>query len=288
MKAAAAAPIPASTSSRPTTASRNGEGNRDGESHNNSWNCGVEGPTKDPKIIELRERQKRNLLATLILSQGVPMILAGDEIGRTQRGNNNAYCQDNDISWVDWRMDERRRNLLEFTQRLTDLFHEHPTFRRRKFFQGKPILGSEVKDITWFRPDGEEMTPADWSFSGTRVLGLLLLGDAINEVDDRGNPILDDTMLVLLNAYHEALPFTLPSHNPDLRWSPLLDTRFPQGRPNQDRLYHQGDDYHLVGRSLALLMAQEIALPIKRRFQRAKTLSRLRRAFWHMIHANEK
>jgi glycogen operon protein len=266
----------------------NSEGNRDGESHNNSWNCGVEGPTKDPKIIELRERQKRNLLATLILSQGVPMILAGDEIGRTQRGNNNAYCQDNDISWVDWKLDERKRDLLEFTQRLTDLFHEHPTLRRRKFFQGQPILGSEVKDITWFRPDGQEMTQADWGFAGTRVLGLLLLGDAINEVDERGNPILDDTVLILLNAYHEPLPFTLPLNTPDQRWTPILDTRYPKGVPPEAPQYQDGDRYQLLGRSLALFLAQEVSHSIKRRFKRAKTLSRLRRAFWEMIHQDGK
>jgi glycogen operon protein len=266
----------------------NGEGGRDGESHNNSWNCGVEGPSKDPKIIELRERQKRNFLATLILSQGVPMILGGDEIGRTQRGNNNAYGQDNDISWVDWKLDERKRDLLEFTQRLTDLFHEHPTLCRRKFFQGEAILGSEVKDITWFRPDGHEMTPADWSFAGARVLGLLLPGDAINEVDERGNPILDDTILILLNAYHEALPFTLPLTTSDQIWTPILDTRYPKGKPPDAPRYQEGDHYQLLGRSLALLMAQEVSLAIKRRFKRAKTLSRLRRAFWEMIHADGK
>ncbi len=264
----------------------NGEGNRDGDTHNNSWNCGAEGPTKDPKVVELRERQKRNFLATMILSQGVPMLTAGDEIGRTQRGNNNAYCQDNEISWVDWKMDDTRRDLLEFTQRLTDLFHEHPTLRRRKFFQGQPILGSEVKDITWFRPDGQEMTPEDWAFSETRVLGLLLLGDAINEVDDRGNPILDDTFVMLLNAYHEPMPFALPYHNPDQRWAPILDTRYPIGKPPEEQQYREGQKYRLVGRSLALLMAQEISFPLKRRFKRAKTLSRLRRAFWEMIHAN--
>jgi glycogen operon protein len=264
----------------------NGEGNRDGDSHNNSWNCGAEGPTKDPKIIELRERQKRNFLATLILSQGVPMIVAGDEIGRTQRGNNNAYCQDNEISWLDWKMDDRRRSLLEYTQRLTDLFHEHPTLRRRKFFQGEPILGSEVKDITWFRPDGEEMTPADWAFSETRVLGLLLPGDTINEVDDRGNPILDDTFLMLLNAFHDTLPFTLPYHNPDQRWTPILDTRYAKGKPEKEHFYEEGDEYQLLGRSFAMFLAQEVSFPLKRRFKRAKTLSRLRRAFWQMVHAN--
>jgi glycogen operon protein len=266
----------------------NTEGNRDGESHNNSWNCGVEGPTKDPKILELRERQKRNFLSTLILSQGVPMILAGDEIGRTQRGNNNAYCQDNDISWVDWKLDERKRDLLEFTQRLTDLFHEHPTLRRRKFFQGQPILGSEVKDITWYRPDGQEMTPADWAFAGTRVLGLLLPGDAINEVDEHGNPILDDTVLMLLNAYHEQFLFKLPKHAPDQRWSPILDTRFSKGKPPETPQFKEGDKYPLLGRSLALFMAQDLSQGIKRRFKRAKTLARLRRAFWEMVHTNGK
>ncbi len=185
-------------------------------------------------------------------------------------------------------MDEAKRDLLEFTQTLTDLFHEHPTLRRRKFFQGRPILGSEVKDITWYRPDGQEMTSEDWAFSETRVLGLLLLGDAINEVDERGNPILDDTFVMLLNAYHETIPFTLPRLNPDQRWMPVIDTRYRKGRPDKDEQYQPGEQYPLMGRSLALLIAQEVSFPLKRRLKRAKTLSRLRRAFWEMVHANAK
>src|SRR5581483_796708 len=161
----------------------NGEENRDGHDHNLSWNCGVEGPTEDPAIVVLRARQQRNFLATLLLSQGVPMLQAGDEIGRTQQGNNNAYCQDNEISWIDWNLDRSRRELLKFTQFLIQLFHRHPVLRRRKFFQGRKIHGSEVKDLSWFRPDGKELTPEDWNVGYARCLGLRLAGDAIEEVD---------------------------------------------------------------------------------------------------------
>ena len=160
----------------------NGEENRDGHNENLSWNCGAEGPTDDREIIALRARQQRNFLATLILSQGVPMLLAGDEIGRTQRGNNNAYCQDNEISWMDWKLDRWKRELLEFTQLLIRLFHQHPVLRRRVFFQGRRIRGSEVKDLAWFKPDGKEMTDDDWNNGFARCLGLRLAGDAIEEV----------------------------------------------------------------------------------------------------------
>src|SRR6185369_1792584 len=143
----------------------NGEENRDGHNDNLSWNCGIEGDTDDPEVIALRERQKRNFLATLFLSQGVPMLLSGDEIGRTQKGNNNAYCQDNEISWVDWKLDKPRRELLEFSRCVIRLMNEHPVLRRRHFFQGRHIRGSEVKDLAWFRPDGKEMNDEDWNNS---------------------------------------------------------------------------------------------------------------------------
>ncbi|HEX3034291.1 MAG TPA: glycogen debranching protein GlgX, partial [Thermodesulfobacteriota bacterium] len=188
----------------------NGEGNRDGHNDNQSWNCSVEGPTDDPGIIALRERQKRNFLATLFLSEGVPMLLHGDEIGRTQHGNNNAYCQDNKISWVDWNLDERKSDLLEFTRYVIHLSNEHPVLHRRKFLQGRKIRGSEVKDLTWFRPDGKEMTEEGWSNPETRCFGLRLAGDAIDEFDERGNRIVDDTLLILLNSHYESVPFVLP------------------------------------------------------------------------------
>jgi len=230
----------------------NGEENRDGSTDNRSWNCGVEGPTDDPAVLSLRERQKRNVLATLLLSQGVPMLLAGDELGRTQRGNNNAYCQDNEVSWVDWTLDRPRLELLHFTRKVIGLFHRHPVFRRRNFFQGRRIRGSEVKDLTWFRPDGKEMSEEDWNNPETRCLGLRLAGDAIEDVDARGNRIVDDILLILLNAHHEALPFILPAHRPKMRWEPVLDSREARGGRRR-RLMRGGMSYEMEARSLALL-----------------------------------
>ncbi len=231
---------------------RNGEENRDGQDHNLSWNCGVEGPTDDPTILTLRERQQRNFLAILLLSQGVPMLCGGDEIGRTQQGNNNAYCQDNEISWFDWRLDRRRRDLLAFTRLLIELRRRHPVLRRRQFFYGRRIRGSEVKDLAWFRLDGKELTEEDWTNLQTRCLGLRLAGDAIEEVDAQGNPIVDDTLLILLNAYHEPLSFTLPAHRTGVKWELVLDTRTPEGR-RLHRPMKGGEAYQLEGRSLAVL-----------------------------------
>jgi isoamylase len=230
----------------------NGEDNRDGHNENLSWNCGVEGPTDNPDILALRARQQRNFLATLILSQGVPMLLAGDEIGRTQKGNNNAYCQDNEISWIDWKLDRWKRELLEFTRLLIRLFHQHPVLRRRVFFQGRKIRGSEVKDLAWFRPDGKEMTDDDWNNGFARCLGLRLAGDAIEEVDGRGNRILDDTLLILLNAHHEPVNFVLPAHRRKVRWQVVFDTSKEKIKPRQ-LLIHGGSEYHLEARSMVSL-----------------------------------
>jgi isoamylase len=230
----------------------NGEENRDGHNENLSWNCGAEGETDDATIFALRERQKRNFLATLLLSQGVPMLLASDEFGRTQRGNNNAYCQDNEISWVDWNWDRPRRELLEFTRLLIQLFHQHPVLRRSHFFQGRKIRGSEVKDLAWFRPDGKEMTDEDWANPEMRSFGLRLAGDAIEEVDGRGNRVADDTLLILLNAHHETVPFVLPAHRRKLHWWVILDTSEPITRREQRQL-RGARPYLLHGRSLALL-----------------------------------
>ena len=231
----------------------NGDGNRDGHHDNLSWNCGVEGPTNDPAIQTLRARQQRNFLAILLLSQGVPMLQAGDESGRTQQGNNNVYCQDNELSWVDWKLDRPRRELFEFTRRVIHLFHQHPVLRRRKFFQGRRIRGSEVKDLAWFRSDGKEMTDEDWDNWHQRCLGLRLAGDAIEEVDPRGNHIKDDTLLILLNAHHEPLPFVLPAHRTRVRWEVLLDTREAKGTPRRRRLVRGGQPCELEARSLVLL-----------------------------------
>ena len=230
----------------------NGEDNRDGTDDNGSWNCGIEGPTADPAVVALRERQMRNLLATLFLSQGIPMLLSGDEMGHTQRGNNNAYCQANELSWLDWPPTESGRRLIDFTRRLIRLKHANPVFHRRTFFQGRRIHGSAVKDLAWFRPDGHEMTDEEWQNSLSRCLGLRLSGDAIEEVDDMGEPIVGDTFLILLNAHHEPVPFVLPAHEGRVRWEPVLDTRDWDGgadRPAQ----RTGEQYGLEGRSLAVL-----------------------------------
>ena len=231
----------------------NGEENRDGHNENLSWNSGAEGDTDDAGILTLRERQKRNFLATLFLSQGVPMLLAGDELGRTQLGNNNAYCQDNEISWLDWKLDRPRRELLEFARSLIRFRDEHPVLRRRHFFQGRRIRGSEVKDLAWFRPDGKEMSDEDWSNSEARCFGLRLAGDAIEELDDRGNRIADDTLLVLLNAHHEPISFTLPAHRRKVRWEVVSDTYQPNLDPKKRRLMRGGEIYDLQNRSLVVL-----------------------------------
>jgi len=184
----------------------NGEGNADGESFNRSWNCGVEGDTDDAAVLACRAAQQRNLLTTLLLSQGVPMLLGGDEVGRTQRGNNNAYCQDNEISWFDW--DHVDASLLDFTKRLIALRRDHPAFRRRRFFQGRPIRGTV--DIGWCKPDGTEMTDADWNDGHTRTLGLFIDGELVGEVSDRGQPVTDDAFLLLFNASADPVEWLLP------------------------------------------------------------------------------
>jgi isoamylase len=230
----------------------NGEENRDGTDDNQSWNCGVEGPTDDPEILALRERQKRNMLASLLLSQGVPMICGGDEIGRTQRGNNNAYCQDNEISWYDWKLDGAARSLLAFTQQLIALRREQPALRRRRFFQGRRIRGSEVKDLAWFRPDGKEMTDEDWNQGYVRSLGLRLAGDALEDVDDKGRRIVGETILILLNAHHEPLTLTLPAHKRGVRWEHLLSTEEPEKQKRVTTL-KGGASYELEARSMAVL-----------------------------------
>jgi glycogen operon protein len=229
----------------------NGEDNRDGTNDNASWNCGAEGPTDDPGVAALRQRQKRNFLATLFVSQGVPMLLAGDERGHTQQGNNNTYCQDNELSWLDWELDGRRRALVDFTKAAVELFKKEPVLRRRKFFHGRRIRGSEVKDITWFRPDGQELDEQDWTTPVTRCFGMRLAGDALDEVNARGQPITGDTLLVLFNAYHEPLAFVLPNHR-NCHWELALDTRFERGKPETPARIAPGKAFELEGRSLAV------------------------------------
>ena len=228
----------------------NGEGNRDGENHNLSWNCGVEGPTSDRQVIELRERHRRNLLATLLFSIGVPMISGGDEIGRTQGGNNNGYCQDNEISWTNWELSRADRELMDFTCRLIRIWKDHPVLRRRKFFQGRRIRGAEVLDIAWLDSSGREMTDDVWNSPGVKCLGVRLNGDAIDEVDERGQRIVGDTLLLLLNAGSAPIPFVLPATSPLERWETLIDTADPW---TSGRRLRAGDRYHLVSHSMAAL-----------------------------------
>jgi len=189
----------------------NGENNQDGANNDSSFNCGVEGETDDAEVLALRARQQRNLLATLFLSQGTPMLCGGDEMGRTQRGNNNAYCQDNEISWHDWRWDERRRELFEFTCELVALRAKHPTLRRSMFFKGRPIRGHGVKDILWFRPDGEHMADDDWADPGCASLGLFLSGRGLDDVDADNRPLVDDDFVLLFNGSHHDIGFTVPA-----------------------------------------------------------------------------
>jgi isoamylase len=205
----------------------NGEDNRDGANDNHSWNMGVEGATDAPAILERRERQKRNFLATLLLSQGVPMIRAGDELGQTQQGNNNAYCQDNEISWIDWNLNEVQEKLIEFTAKLITLRSSHPNLRRRKFNQDRSIRGTAEKDVVWLRPDGQEMTDEEWGLGWVRSLGLMLNGETLNDVDEAGEPIKDDTFLILLNCHHEPIQFFLPKPFLEGKWEVILDTNNP-------------------------------------------------------------
>ena len=200
----------------------NGEGNNDGESHNRSWNCGVEGPTDDTEIIKLRNRQKRNLLTTLFLSQGVPMLVAGDEFGRTQQGNNNAYCQDNEISWLNWA--EADHDLLAFTRRLIALRLNHPIFRRRKWFRGTPVKGKGPEDIAWFLPEGGEMQNHNWGHDFARSLGIYLNGLGLHSVDPKGVPLKDDNFYLMFNAHSEPLDYRLPEILMHKKWQIVLDT----------------------------------------------------------------
>ncbi|HEU4409486.1 MAG TPA: glycogen debranching protein GlgX [Polyangiaceae bacterium] len=235
----------------------NGEQNRDGHDDNKSWNCGVEGPTSDPKVLALRRRQRRNLLATLLLSQGTPMLLAGDERGRTQRGNNNAYCQDNETSWVDWGGDDEARSLYAFTRRLLRIRRAHPALRRSKFFRGRRIHGTDLRDILWFRHDGAPMSEADWSNPGTKSLGMFLSGRGIDDVDEHGRPLVDDNFLLLLNASDADVAFTVPKLEAVREaWQVLVDT----GDERAEGRLKPGESTALVARSLKLLRAPSPSL----------------------------
>ncbi|MDP9491823.1 MAG: glycogen debranching protein GlgX, partial [Actinomycetota bacterium] len=228
------------------------ESNQDGDNHNRSWNHGVEGETDDPEINELRERQIRNFLTTLFLSQGVPMLLAGDEIARTQGGNNNAYCQDNEISWIDWRLDDRAHRLLGWTKRLIELRTLHPVFRRDHFLTGEERLGSGAPDVWWFRPDGRKMTQRNWRDGGTSTLGVFLNGSEIPTQTAQGAPVIDDSFLLLFNAGAEAVVFTLPAVAYGRRWTNELATAEPELEPGSSVFPARGV-VGVEGRSLVLL-----------------------------------
>ena len=229
----------------------NGEGNRDGESNNRSWNCGAEGPTNEPKIDKLRRQQQRNFLTTLLLSQGVPMLLGGDEFSRTQNGNNNAYCQDNEVSWFNWQWNENQTRLFEFTSQLIQLRREHPVFRRTKFFQGKRVPGEEIRDVMWFNPGGNAMSIEEWQSLWVRCIGMLVSDDAVDLVNERGELVHDDTFLVLMNAHYEALPFLLPGEE-HLEWEQILDTTSDDGFLKTPKKFPSGEDVDLGARSTML------------------------------------
>jgi isoamylase len=234
----------------------NGEDNRDGTDDNRSWNCGVEGPTDDPAVLALRARQKRNFLTTLLLSQGVPMLLAGDELGRTQQGNNNAYCQDNEISWVNWAVhDEDDQLLVDYIRTLIGLRADHPVFRRRRFFSGQAIRGGHqrLRDIAWFTPTGQEMTGEDWDAGFAKSLTVFLNGQAISEPDRRGERISDDSFLLLFNASEHDLVFAIPPRRYGQRWTTVLDTARPRADPEGASTVKPGDMTTVINRSLQLL-----------------------------------
>ena len=232
----------------------NGDNNQDGESSNMSWNCGVEGPARDPRVLKLREQQKRNLMASLLLSVGVPMISGGDEMGRTQQGNNNAYCQDSELSWTHWNLTQEQRDFLVFTRRLVHFRRSQPTLTRRKYFQGRSIRGAEVKDIYWLDPSGREMTDDAWNAPFVRSLGVLMVGNAIGDIDERGQLVSGDTLLILLNAHFESVPFVLPAAEEGHEWGRIFDTIDPY--PMEAR-FSGGTKYGLQGRTVVLFTLEK-------------------------------
>jgi len=230
----------------------NGEENRDGENNNASWNCGQEGPTADETVLRFREQQKRNLLATLMLSQGVPMILAGDEMGRTQLGNNNAYCQDNEISWVHWDLKPLQREFLEFSRWLVQFRKRHAVFQRRRYFFGEPDAKGKSRDILWLDPLGNEMTHEAWNAGFNKCLGMLLAGNALSDIDANGEWLVDQTFLLLFNAHNETVLFKMPEPAKGYCWQRLLDTR--EGKCSF-RFIRKGVKYELQSRSLSFFRA---------------------------------
>jgi isoamylase len=231
----------------------NGEGGNDGESHNSSWNCGVEGESDDLEVIALREQQKRNFLTTLFVSQGVPMLLHGDELGRTQAGNNNVYAQDNEIAWIDWERAKDFEVLTTFVSRLAKLRQEHPVFRRRRFFNGRPVRGSAAEDIAWFTPAGEEMDQDDWDSAFAKSVTVFLNGDGIREPDPRGERVTDDSFFLLFNGHSEPIEFTLPDLGVGERWEIAIDTAAPMLGDVEARSVKTGEPVQVDARCVQVL-----------------------------------
>jgi glycogen operon protein len=227
------------------------EDNKDGSDNNLSWNCGAEGPSDAPEINELRARQKRNFLATLMLSQGVPMLLMGDEMNRSQMGNNNAYCQDNEITWMRWDFKPEDRELFKFVRDVLAFRKSHPILHRAHFFQGRPIHGMGIKDLLWLNPSGQEMSDEEWEQAFARCLGVFFAGSGLTETDERGHPLVDNNMLILLSAHHEEIPFKIPELPIEGSWEVAFDTSDPKRKGSW---FAPGDEYPLANRSLAVLL----------------------------------
>lgn len=231
------------------------EGNRDGTDNNNSWNCGVEGATEEPEVQRLRLKQRRNLISTLLLSQGLPMIVGGDEFGRTQHGNNNAYCQDNEVSWINWpAIADEDRSFLEFVKFLIRLRKEHIVFHRARFLHARHIRGTEIQDISWFNPDGSEMSNGDWDDGLRRDLGVLIRGEAGEyHLTAQGEPQPDDSFFMIFNAHHEPVKWTLPALSVGRNWSLLVDTNADNATANTET-FEDGSPYTVPERSLIVMV----------------------------------
>lgn len=260
----------------------NGENNNDGDNNNHSWNCGVEGPTSDPEIVELRLRMHRNMLTTLFVSQGVPMLLMGDEYGRTQHGNNNAYCQDNEISWFNWDWDKNQRGLHSFTRKLIELRRDNPIFHRRRFFNGRTVADNNLSDILWINPAGHEMNEADWNSDSTRSLGMLLNGEGMEEYDERGRRIKDDIFLVILNAYWEDVAFTMPGVSEYTRWEHVVDSNVDDIPADRATLTAH-DVFSIKPRSIHVFVLESLPANQTAEGGRKVTIVEQVRKLWEMI-----
>jgi glycogen operon protein len=232
----------------------NGENNQDGNADNLSWNCGVEGPTDDEGILALRQRQKRNFLTTLLLSQGVPMILGGDEMGHSKKGNNNTYCQDNELSWLDWKNADKE--LIEFTSRLIDFRKQHPVFSRKHWFKGRPIRKKGLTDIGWFRPDGSEMEDDDWQTGFAKSLAVFLFGGGLSAVDHLNRPVTDDSFYIIFNAAENSIDYKLPVEKFGRQWSKIWDTADPEACTGEKgQTYSAEGMVKAEGRSVLILVS---------------------------------